>query len=75
MADSDKVDSKVDSEASTSLEHSYAEYINPKQPLRAGKSWKSAYHGTWFYSLWSILYHGILLESINTSAGCHKWKK
>lgn len=72
MAESDKekADSeKVDSEASTAFNHSYAEYINPKQPLRAGNNWKLAYHGTWFYSLWSILYHGLLLESSNTSAG------
>lgn len=81
MAESEKekADSEKVSEASTafntaSLNHSYAEYINPKQPLRAGNSWKLAYHGTWFYSLWSILYHGLLLESSNTSAG-HSTKK
>ena len=31
--------------------------------VQAGQHWEDAFHGTWFYSLWSILEAGFLLES------------
>ena len=35
----------------------------------ATSGWMPAYHGTWFYGLWSILHHGIILESSNEGKG------
>ena len=32
---------------------SEGDVLDPAKP--AGSSWKQAFHGTWFYSLWSIL--------------------
>ncbi|CAE7674638.1 unnamed protein product [Symbiodinium sp. KB8] len=42
--------------------------------IRPRRGWKSAYHGTWFYGLASILQHGVLLESVNMDAGHEFWK-
>ena len=51
----------------------FANYKNRDAPLQLShhfeKSWDEAYHGTWFYGLWSLLYHGILLESRNVGEG------
>ena len=51
----------------------FANYKNRDAPLQLNhhveKSWDEAYHGTWFYGLWSLLYHGILLESRNVGEG------
>ena len=51
----------------------FANYNNDDAPLQLShhveKSWDEAYHGTWFYGLWSLLYHGILLESRNVGEG------
>lgn len=39
----------------------------------ATSGWMPAYHGTWFYGLWSILHHGIILESSNEGKGLGGW--
>ena len=45
-------------------------YRNVTAPVSAETSgWLPAYHGTWFYGLWSILHHGIFLESTNEGRG------
>ncbi|CAJ1352645.1 unnamed protein product, partial [Effrenium voratum] len=55
----------------------YYKYQPPNQPdtspLRPQKNWAKAYHGTWFYGLWSILHHGILLESQDEGQGHEFW--
>eukprot|EP00434_Breviolum_minutum_P009686 symbB.v1.2.008527.t1/scaffold532.1/size190944/1 len=40
----------------------------------ATSGWMPAYHGTWFYGLWSILHHGIILESSNEGKGLEFWE-
>lgn len=47
----------------------YAKYENPDSGMAPDSSWRTAYHGTWFYSLRNVLYHGVLLESRNTHIG------
>lgn len=52
----------------------YAKYENPDSGMEPDKSWRTAYHGTWFYSLHNLLYHGVLLESCNTHIGHEFWE-
>ena len=47
----------------------YAKYENVDSGMAPDSSWRTAYHGTWFYSLRNVLYHGVLLESRNTHIG------
>lgn len=37
-------------------------------------SWEVAYHGTWWYSIWSILESGVMLESNDMAAGHDFWE-
>ena len=41
--------------------------------VQAGEHWDEAYHGTWWYGLWSILESGVLLESNDDEAGHEFW--
>lgn len=52
----------------------YAKYENPDSGMAPDSSWRTAYHGTWFYSLRNVLYHGVLLESRNTHIGHEFWE-
>ena len=48
----------------------WGSYRNVTAPVSAETSgWLPAYHGTWFYGLWSILHHGIFLESTDEGRG------
>ena len=47
----------------------FMKYENDEVQQKVGPFWKDAYHGTWFYGLWSLLFHGILLESRNEDQG------
>lgn len=40
---------------------------------QAREDWKNAFHGTWFYALWSILYEGYLQESSDLESGHEFW--
>ena len=52
----------------------WGSYRNVTAPVSAETSgWLPAYHGTWFYGLWSILHHGIFLESTNEGRGRIGW--
>lgn len=52
----------------------WGSYRNVTAPVSAETSgWLPAYHGTWFYGLWSILHHGIFLESTNEGRGHEFW--
>ncbi|CAE7783871.1 unnamed protein product, partial [Symbiodinium pilosum] len=55
----------------------YYRYTPPCFPenaqMRPDGHWATAYHGTWFYGLRSILHHGVLLESTDESAGHEFW--
>ena len=44
-------------------------YKNDEVQQKVEPFWKDAYHGTWFYGLWSLLFHGILLESRKEDQG------
>lgn len=52
----------------------YAKYENVDSGMAPDSSWRTAYHGTWFYSLRNVLYHGVLLESRNTHIGHEFWE-
>ena len=41
--------------------------------VQPGQHWEDAFHGTWFYTLWSILEAGFLLESEDEEAGHEFW--
>jgi hypothetical protein len=41
--------------------------------IKAGPEWEHAFHGTWWYALWTILEHGVVLESNNEKAGHDFW--
>lgn len=49
------------------------DYRNRRAPIKSHSNWKEAYHGTWFYGLWNILYHGVLLESNSEDDGHEFW--
>ena len=36
-------------------------------------SWATAYHGSWWYLVWSILHNGVLLESDDRTLGHDFW--
>ena len=45
-------------------------YLPPGEPLvQPGPQWGIAYHGTWWYSMWSVLATGTLLESGGLESG------
>ena len=41
--------------------------------VQAGEHWEEAYHGSWWYGVWSILESGVLLESNDEEAGHQFW--
>jgi len=43
-------------------------------PVESKDTWKTAFHGTWWYAAWSILNTGIILESNDESLGHQFWE-
>merc|ERR1712187_299892 len=49
-------------------------YRYVKDPVITSKDhWETAFHGTWWYSLWSVLESGVFLESNNLDKGHDFW--
>lgn len=50
-------------------------YKYVKEPVvQSHPSWETAYHGTWWYSVWSVLQSGVMLESDDLTLGHDFWK-
>jgi len=52
----------------------FYQYLPTRRVVQPEPSWTLAYHGTWFYALWSILSHGVIVESCDESAGHEFWE-
>eukprot|EP00929_Paragymnodinium_shiwhaense_P091588 TRINITY_DN51507_c0_g1_i1.p1 TRINITY_DN51507_c0_g1~~TRINITY_DN51507_c0_g1_i1.p1 ORF type:complete len:405 (+),score=78.47 TRINITY_DN51507_c0_g1_i1:388-1602(+) len=49
-------------------------YKYTKEPvIESDDTWETAWHGTWWYALWSVLHTGVFLESNNRALGHDYW--
>mmetsp|Transcript_9190 Transcript_9190/g.23599 ORF Transcript_9190/g.23599 Transcript_9190/m.23599 type:complete len:545 (-) Transcript_9190:124-1758(-) len=56
-------------------EQGWAVYRYTRSPVvNSTPDWEVAFHGTWWYSVWSVLDTGILLESNNRNLGHDFWE-
>lgn len=50
-------------------------YRYTREPVvKAAASWEQAFHGTWWYSVWSVIESGVMLESDDRSKGHDFWE-